>query len=86
MQCANTLMQAKSVIAYALVHEIIGQVAGYFKPHERSIAPSNMECGQKRKKKVLESPLRKRKAKKWPCYKLDMTCHVHLLEFILNLN
>lgn len=51
MQCANTLMQAKSVIAYALVHEIIGQVAGYFKPHERSIAPSSMECGQKRKRK-----------------------------------
>lgn len=50
MQCANTLTQAKSVIPYALVDEIIGQAAGYFKPHERSIAPSSMEYGQKRKK------------------------------------
>lgn len=39
-------MQAKSIILYALVHEIIGQVAGYFKPHERSVAPSSVEYGQ----------------------------------------
>lgn len=70
MQCANTLMQAKSVVPYALVHEIIGQVAAYFKPHERSIAPSSMEYGQKRKiKKVIESPLRKRKQKSGPAMK-----------------
>jgi len=57
-------MQAKNVIPYALVREITGQVAGYFKPHERSIAPSKHGIRPEKKKKNKEFRISFKKNKK----------------------
>lgn len=70
----------------ALLHEIIGQVGISNHMREILLLPAWNMARKGKKEEVLECPLWKKPIIKWLCYELNVTCRVHLLELVLNLN